>query len=115
MRLLHWLFRGFLFFLLFAFALNNQEEATVHWFFGQSWRAPMVYVVLAAFGLGCALGVLAVLPSWWRHRRRAMGRTAEDAETVAPPAPGPAEPPDTLSPPLPDLPAPRGAARRGGR
>lgn len=113
MRLLHWLFRGFLFFLLFAFALNNQDEATVHWFFGQSWRAPMVYVVLAAFALGCALGVLALLPSWWRHRRRAMGRAGEPLEASPAPTPPAAEAPDTLTPPLPDLPAPREPARPG--
>ena len=27
------------------------------------------FVVLAAFALGCVFGVLAMLPSWWRHRR----------------------------------------------
>jgi hypothetical protein len=28
--------------------------------------APMVFVVLAAFGLGCAFGIFAMVPSWWR-------------------------------------------------
>jgi lipopolysaccharide assembly protein A len=69
MRLLVWLFRAAIFFTLFAFALNNQQEAGIRWFFGTEWRAPMVFIVLAAFALGCALGVFAMLPSWWRHRR----------------------------------------------
>ena len=69
MRLFVWLFRAAIFFTLFAFALNNQQEAAVRWFFGQEWRAPMVFVVLAAFALGCAFGVVAMVPSWWRHRR----------------------------------------------
>ncbi|HWH84527.1 MAG TPA: LapA family protein [Burkholderiaceae bacterium] len=69
MRLLVWLFRAAVFFTLFAFALNNQQEAGIRWFFGQEWRAPMVFIVLAAFALGCALGVFAMVPSWWRHRR----------------------------------------------
>jgi putative membrane protein len=69
MRLLVWLFRGAIFFTLFAFALNNQQEAGVRWFFGQEWRAPMVFIVLGAFALGCAVGVFAMVPSWWRHRR----------------------------------------------
>lgn len=69
MRLLVWLFRAALFFTLFAFALNNQQEAGVRWFFDQEWRAPMVFIVLAAFALGCAVGVFAMVPSWWRHRR----------------------------------------------
>ena len=69
MRLLVWLIRAAIFFTLFAFALNNQQEAGVRWFFGQEWRAPMVFIVLAAFALGCAFGVFAMVPSWWRHRR----------------------------------------------
>src|ERR1700712_2096510 len=69
MRMLVWLIRAAIFFTLFAFALNNQQEAGVRWFFGQEWRAPMGFIVLAAFALGCALGVFAMVPSWWRHRR----------------------------------------------
>ncbi len=69
MRLIVWLLRAAIFFTLFAFALNNQQDAGVRWFFGQEWRAPMVFIVLAAFALGCAFGVFAMLPSWWRHRR----------------------------------------------
>lgn len=74
MRTLTWLLRAAIFFVLFAFALNNQHEAVLKWFFGAQWRAPMVYIVLATFGLGCAFGVLAMVPSWWRHRRIARSR-----------------------------------------
>ena len=69
MRVLIWLVRAFLFFALFAFALNNRHEVTVHWFFSATWSAPLVIVVLAAFGAGCVLGVLAMVPGWWRGRR----------------------------------------------
>jgi putative membrane protein len=69
MKYLTWLLKAAIFFTLFAFALNNQHEASVRWFFGYAWQAPMVFVVLAAFALGCAFGVLAMVPSWWRHRR----------------------------------------------
>ena len=34
MRILTWLIRAFIFFTLFAFALNNQHEIIGHWFFG---------------------------------------------------------------------------------
>ena len=70
MRILSWLLRAFIFFTLFAFALNNQHTASVHWFFGVEWRAPMVFVVLAAFAAGCALGAAAMLPGWWKSRKR---------------------------------------------
>jgi putative membrane protein len=71
MRILTWLLRGFLFFALFAFAINNQQPATVNWFFSYAWTAPMVVIVLLSFACGAVLGVLAMTPSWWHHRRRA--------------------------------------------
>lgn len=83
MRLLVWLLRAFIFFALFAFALNNSQEASVRWFFGHEWRAPMVIIVLLAFGIGAALGVLAMVPAWWKHRRVAQ-RTQESPPPAAP-------------------------------
>jgi putative membrane protein len=85
MRLFVWLVRAAVFFTLFAFALNNQHESSIHWFFGQEWRAPMVFIVLAAFGLGCAFGIFAMVPSWWRHRRIARRETARAPLPAAPP------------------------------
>ncbi len=76
MRILVWLFRAALFFTLLAFALNNQHEASIRWFFGYEWRSPMVFIVLASFTLGCVFGVVAMVPSWWTHRRAA--RAQED-------------------------------------
>jgi len=90
MRTLVWLVRAAVFFTLFAFALNNQHASSVYWFFGYEWRAPMVFIVLAAFGLGCAFGIFAMVPSWWRHRRMARTRTrrADDRPVTAPPLVG---------------------------
>ena len=85
MRALLWLFRAFIFFTLFAFALNNQQPASVSLFFGQQWQAPMVIIVLAAFASGCAVGVLAMLPGLWR-RRKSHPQVPPPA-TVAPPPP----------------------------
>jgi putative membrane protein len=87
MRTLVWLIRALLFFTLFAFALNNQQEAGIHWFFGQEWRAPMVFIVLAAFALGCAFGVFAMVPSWWRHRRVARKHAPPASAPIEAPAP----------------------------
>ncbi|MFT3666240.1 lipopolysaccharide assembly protein LapA domain-containing protein [Piscinibacter sp.] len=97
MRLLVWLVRAALFFLLFAFALNNRHEAAIRWFFGHEWRTNMVFVVLAAFALGCVFGVLAMLPSWWRQRSVARRHRDEtDPDDGPPPAP---PPPPTDHPP----------------
>jgi putative membrane protein len=92
MRAFVWLLRAFVFFALFAFALNNQQAVVVHWFFGVDWSAPLVIVVLIAFALGCAIGVLAMVPSWWRVRRVAR-------QALAVPAPVPAPPPPNAGPP----------------
>jgi putative membrane protein len=86
MRIVTWLVRAFIFFTLFAFALNNQHDAIVHWFFGAQWRAPLVIVVLAAFGAGLGVGVLAMMPRWWRQRR--LGQR----QSRTPPAPTPTAP-----------------------
>ena len=68
MKYVLWLLKAAIFFTLFAFALNNQQDATVHFFFGTEWRAPLVLVVLAAFALGLAVGALGMVPRWWKHR-----------------------------------------------
>jgi uncharacterized integral membrane protein len=99
MRILVWLFRAAVFFTLFAFALNNQQEAAVRWFFGQEWRAPMVFIVLAAFALGCAFGVLAMVPTWWKHRRVAR-RKLPVSETLHPAPTSGVTAPATLDPAL---------------
>ena len=69
LRLLQWLLKAAVFFTLFAFALNNQQETRVHFFFGTFWQAPTVLVVLSAFALGLVIGVLGMVPRWWRHRQ----------------------------------------------
>ena len=61
-----------LFFTLFAFALNNQADATVYFFFGHQWTAPMVLIVFTAFAAGLVLGVLGTVPRWWRQRKPAI-------------------------------------------
>ena len=91
MRLISWLLRAFIFFTLFAFALNNQQTASVRWFFGVQWQAPMVIVVLAAFAAGCAVGVVAMLPDLWLR-----WRLARRLAPAAAPAPAAATPSSVL-------------------
>ncbi|MGA0572388.1 LapA family protein [Variovorax sp. VNK109] len=87
MKYLAWLLKAAIFFTLFAFALNNQHDVTVHFFFGTQWRAPLVLVVLAAFALGLAAGTLAMVPRWWRHRTAARKSQVEptSGESEMPP------------------------------
>ena len=77
MKYLLWLLKAAIFFTLFAFALNNQHDATVNFFFGTAWHAPLVLVVLAAFAGGLVVGALGMVPGWWKHRRAAAQLPAE--------------------------------------
>ena len=79
--LFKWLLKAAIFFTLFAFALNNQGDVTVHFFFGTRWTAPMVLVVLSAFAAGLLIGVLGMVPRWWRHRKAAR-RARSDADSA---------------------------------
>jgi uncharacterized integral membrane protein len=83
-QLLRWILKVAVFFALFAFALNNQQDATVHLLFGRQWHAPMTLVVLAAFALGIVVGVLGMLPGWWSRHRVGAAPTATAQSTLAP-------------------------------
>ena len=74
-RLLKWILKAVIFFALFAFALNNQQDVIVHFFLGRQWHAPLVVVLLISFALGIALGALGMMPHWWKQRaqRRSVG------------------------------------------
>ena len=80
-----WTLKAAIFFTLFAFALNNQHDVTVRFFFGQQWTAPLVLVVLSAFSVGLLIGVLGMVPRWWRHRRAAAAARRSAANPSAPP------------------------------
>ena len=80
MKYVLWLLKAAIFFTLFAFALNNQQDAIVHFFFGTQWRAPLVLIVLAAFALGVIIGALGMVPHWWKHRSAAQQARAPEAQ-----------------------------------
>lgn len=88
-QVIRWLLYAAVFFTFFAFALNNQQDATLHFFFGTQWRMPLVMVVLTAFAAGLALGILAMVPRWWTHRNtaRRLATQAQPATTSAMTAP----------------------------
>jgi putative membrane protein len=108
MKYLLWLLKAAIFFTLFAFALNNQHDATVYFFFGTHWRAPLVLVVLAAFAGGLVVGALGMLPGWWKHRAAAAAQGPSGTDTSSTTAPTAVSAPSAaLSISATDLPAVR--------
>ena len=87
--LFKWTLKAAIFFTLFAFALNNQSDVTVRFFFGHQWTGPMVLVVLGSFAAGLIVGVLGMVPRWWRQRRSAQAALETPATPEPKPAPAP--------------------------
>jgi uncharacterized integral membrane protein len=72
MRFLTWLLRIILFLLLLGFAVKNSDPVVVHYYFGQQWHAPLVFVLLLSLCVGAVLGILASLSQIFRQRREIM-------------------------------------------
>lgn len=67
-----------LFILFFGFALKNTQEVDLHFFLNYELRGPLVLMLLAFFVAGAALGILAVTPTVFRHRRE----TSKHRDTI---------------------------------
>lgn len=92
MKYLSWLLKAALFFIVFAFALNNLNDVRVHFFFGHSWDAPLVLVVLTALILGLVAGVMLILPLWLKSRQQ-LKNTQNMTTPTSPTAEPTAQPP----------------------
>ncbi|MBW7859868.1 MAG: DUF1049 domain-containing protein [Rhodocyclaceae bacterium] len=77
MRIVMWILRFLLFFLLFGFAVKNDHLVSLHFFFGNEWKMPLVFVILAVFAAGSILGVTATFVSLLGNRRE-IGRLRRD-------------------------------------
>lgn len=87
MKYLTWLLNAAIFFVLFAFALNNQEAVTLHLFFGARWQAPLVLILLCALLVGVVLGVVVMLPLWLRARKHHRAPAVASPPEPPPPVP----------------------------
>ncbi len=58
-----------LFVLFFGFAMKNTQEVDLHLFLHYELRGPLVLMLLGFFVAGAFLGVLALTPTVFRHRR----------------------------------------------
>lgn len=69
MRIVIWIFRILLFFILFGFAVKNDQLVQLKFFFDAEWQLPLVFVILIAFAIGTIIGVTVTLASLLGKRR----------------------------------------------
>jgi uncharacterized integral membrane protein len=86
-----------LFILFFGFALKN-TQIDLHFFLSVTIARPLVLMLLAFFIAGAALGILAVTPTVFRHRRDRT-RAEDRIQALQNGAGGAAQPqPDSVNP-----------------
>ena len=59
MRVLRWIVGCTLFLALLFLSLQNSELVTLRFYHWWSWQAPLIFIVLIAFAIGAAAGLLA--------------------------------------------------------
>jgi uncharacterized integral membrane protein len=69
MKILSRIIGTILFVIFFGFALKNTQETALQFFLGYELRGPLVLLLLGFFAAGATLGVLAMTPTVFRHRR----------------------------------------------
>jgi len=69
MKIITRLVAAILFIVFFGFALKNTQESAIKFFWDYEIRGPLILLLLGFFAAGAALGVLAMTPMAFRHRR----------------------------------------------
>jgi uncharacterized integral membrane protein len=70
MRIVTWTIRLIVFLLLVAFGAKNVDPVTLRFYFDFALQAPLIVVAFAFFAAGALFGVLALLGTVLRQRRR---------------------------------------------
>ena len=69
MKLMSKLFAALIIIVIFGFALKNMQEVVLHFFLGYELKGPLALVLFGIFLAGAVMGVLAMTPTFFRHRR----------------------------------------------
>jgi lipopolysaccharide assembly protein A len=83
LRYISWIIRLLLVVLLMGFAFQNAEPVTLS-YFGYSWRAPLVLIILTFFVIGVIAGLLAISTTLYSQRQKitSLKRAAKKADTA---------------------------------
>jgi putative membrane protein len=69
MKIISRIIWGIVFIAFFGFALKNDQIVTLQFFLGYEQSAPLVILLLVFFLSGAILGILAMVPMMFRHRK----------------------------------------------
>lgn len=85
MQALVWIVRFVIVVILVWFSVKNVDPVTLNGFPGQTWQAPLVFVLLVVFVSGVVIGLLAWIPTVVRQRREIarLRRAAQQQAAVA--------------------------------
>ena len=86
MQVVRWLVGAALFLALLLVSLQNSELVTVKFYHWWSWQAPLVFVVLLAFAIGVAAGLLAGVVRSSRLKRQLTRLRREQRQREPKPA-----------------------------
>jgi lipopolysaccharide assembly protein A len=87
MQVLRWVVGSTLFLAFLFLSLQNSELVTLKFYHWWSWQAPLIFVVLIAFALGAAAGLLAgAFRSARLSRQLSRLRREQRDRVTAPPA-----------------------------
>jgi uncharacterized integral membrane protein len=92
MQIVRWLFGAALFLALLFLSLQNSDLVTLRFYHWWSWQAPLIFVVLVAFAVGVAAGLLAGVVRTTRLKRQ-IGRLRREQRSREPAAAGAGTPP----------------------
>lgn len=69
MKIVSKIFAAIIVIVIFGFALKNMQEVVLHFFLGYQIHGPLALVLFGTFFIGAVMGVLAMTPTFFRHRR----------------------------------------------
>jgi putative membrane protein len=72
MRIVAWVVRFAVFLVILGFAAKNTDPVLVRFYLGSQWEVPLVFVLLVAYVLGVATGLIAGLGKMLRQRRESV-------------------------------------------
>ncbi len=81
MRYINWILRVAVFIALLGFAVKNDQQVTLYYYFGYEWQASLVMILLIFFAAGTIAGMLSMVVKVLKQRRE-ISRLKRDLKAI---------------------------------